>query len=235
MTPEQKERFEFYAYHKENSKIYPVVSLGVFGTLRKHTLLDIYSPEVNNGDTPFLEVTDNDVEIIEPTEIIENQNKLFQQLGKMVIEIDWVKIGKILENDKNYDGAGWEHLAKAWRDRKNFAVFHYFYNRFNKKYHWLEFLNETSLNDQESISILKYLENCNPLTPTETMLQWRGIEDEKEVCPECDGSGVKTYPNTTTWKGGFGGQALTKDVCNKCWGSGNSFKPWVDLSDLFQN
>lgn len=54
----------------------------------------------------------------------------------------------------------------------------------------------------------------------------RGVEIP---CPYCGGLGVKTYPDTTTWRGGAGGQAITLDVCDHCWGSGDANKPWLNL------
>lgn len=57
----------------------------------------------------------------------------------------------------------------------------------------------------------------------ERMLSIRGVEN---ACPECDGYGVLTYGDTSTWRRGAGGQMLTTDVCDKCWGSGDIDKPW---------
>lgn len=63
------------------------------------------------------------------------------------------------------------------------------------------------------------------------LVQWMGedrmgwLERHGFVCGECMGSGIKTYPNTTTWRGGVGGQALTPGVCDGCWGSGTD-RPW---------
>lgn len=45
-------------------------------------------------------------------------------------------------------------------------------------------------------------------------------------CQGCLGSGVFLYPDTTTWRGGVGGQAFTMDVCDACWGSGRHGAPW---------
>ena len=59
----------------------------------------------------------------------------------------------------------------------------------------------------------------------ETALNWRGIREE-DACRECGGSGMVAYGSTSTWRGGIGGQAITNDVCNKCWGSGNQYRPW---------
>lgn len=56
-------------------------------------------------------------------------------------------------------------------------------------------------------------------------LYWRGIEPGCE-CKECGGSGTKAYGSTATWRGGVGGQTITSDVCDKCWGSGESDRPW---------
>ena len=50
-------------------------------------------------------------------------------------------------------------------------------------------------------------------------LDWRGIDPER-VCQTCGGSGYRVYGGTSTWRGGVGGQTLTRDVCDKCWGSG---------------
>lgn len=61
--------------------------------------------------------------------------------------------------------------------------------------------------------------------------EWRGVDPEC-ACKDCYGSGVKTYSSTATWRGGIGGQAVTSAVCDKCWGSGNSNKPWANLRKM---
>lgn len=65
------------------------------------------------------------------------------------------------------------------------------------------------------------------MTPTskEQKLEWRCV-DQGDECNACGGSGVKLYGSTSTWRGGFGGQELTHDQCDKCWGSGSASKPW---------
>ena len=68
----------------------------------------------------------------------------------------------------------------------------------------------------------------------EKFLEWRNLTKE-EVCVSCLGSGVKTYGNTTTWKGGIGGQALTNDICNDCWGTGSKINKGVNLKELDVN
>jgi len=56
------------------------------------------------------------------------------------------------------------------------------------------------------------------------LLDWRNIEDP---CPICAGSGIRTYPNTATYhRASIAGQALTDDVCDRCWGSGDATHPW---------
>lgn len=66
----------------------------------------------------------------------------------------------------------------------------------------------------------------------EICLEWRGI-DPKDACGDCSGSGVKTYANTATWhSSAIAGQALTDDICDICWGSGNKHKPWLNLRKL---
>lgn len=62
---------------------------------------------------------------------------------------------------------------------------------------------------------------------TERFLMWRGIDgDRDQPCPACAGSGKRSYASTATWRGGIGGQAITVDVCDRCWGSGVKDKPW---------
>jgi hypothetical protein len=63
-------------------------------------------------------------------------------------------------------------------------------------------------------------------------LEWRGIDVEyggAAVCKDCQGSGVKAYGGTSTWRGGMCGQMITSDVCDKCWGSGNTNDKGADL------
>lgn len=62
-------------------------------------------------------------------------------------------------------------------------------------------------------------------------LDYRGLTLE-QACKHCSGSGVKSYGNTSTWRMGTGGQMITSDVCDNCWGSGNTEKPWTNLRQL---
>jgi hypothetical protein len=41
-------------------------------------------------------------------------------------------------------------------------------------------------------------------------------------CQRCHGYGYRAYGSTATWRGGIGGQAITTDVCDVCWGSGRN-------------
>lgn len=65
----------------------------------------------------------------------------------------------------------------------------------------------------------------NALERYNACLEWRGI-NQNDACQECGGAGVKAYGSTATWRGGIGGQMITNDVCNKCWGSGSRSLPW---------
>lgn len=62
-------------------------------------------------------------------------------------------------------------------------------------------------------------------------LNYRGLTIE-QACKHCAGSGVKNYGNTSTWRMGIGGQAITSDVCDVCWGSGNADEPLTNLRKL---
>ena len=60
----------------------------------------------------------------------------------------------------------------------------------------------------------------------ERVLSWRDIDSPTEACSRCGGAGGRTYASTATWRGGIGGQSLTWDVCDSCWGSGRSDRAW---------
>ena len=72
--------------------------------------------------------------------------------------------------------------------------------------------------------------------PHSVFLQWREIDihSGEIACPQCTGAGIKVYPNTTTWRGGIGGQMLTPDVCNHCWGSGKKDLPWPSHRTFYE-
>lgn len=67
------------------------------------------------------------------------------------------------------------------------------------------------------------------------ILAMRGIFDKEDICGDCEGLGIKSYPNTATYMRGSGisGQAFTDDICDKCWGSGNINRPFRDLRKAF--
>lgn len=60
-------------------------------------------------------------------------------------------------------------------------------------------------------------------------LAMRGVE---KPCSACSGVGLYTYGNTSTWRGGIGGQAMTLGICDKCWGSGDADHPWTNLREI---
>lgn len=60
-------------------------------------------------------------------------------------------------------------------------------------------------------------------------LAWRGIETP---CKACSGCGSRAYGSTATWHGGIGGRAITSDICDKCWGSGDAEHSWTNLRAL---
>ena len=62
----------------------------------------------------------------------------------------------------------------------------------------------------------------------ERMLSWRGL-DLRQYCKKCSGSGEWVYGSTAVWWGGVGGQAMTRGVCDQCWGSGDDKNPWTNL------
>lgn len=60
-------------------------------------------------------------------------------------------------------------------------------------------------------------------------LDWRGVE---QPCAACRGTGWKMYANTSTWRGGIGGNAMTRGQCDRCWGSGDEDRPWTNLRQM---
>ena len=51
-------------------------------------------------------------------------------------------------------------------------------------------------------------------------------------CAKCQGRGRRAYGSTSTWRGGIGGQAVTADVCDACWGSGSTEQKGTDQRAL---
>jgi hypothetical protein len=50
-------------------------------------------------------------------------------------------------------------------------------------------------------------------------------------CSLCGGRGRRVYGSTSTWREGMGGAAMTADVCDRCWGSGDDSEPFGDLRE----
>ncbi len=50
-----------------------------------------------------------------------------------------------------------------------------------------------------------------------------------KLCSGCSGTGTRTYGSTSTWRHGIGGQSITDDVCDQCWGTGNAARPGPNL------
>lgn len=48
-------------------------------------------------------------------------------------------------------------------------------------------------------------------------------------CTACGGQGSRAYGSTSSWRGGIGGQSITSDVCDRCWGTGRSDRTGPDL------
>jgi hypothetical protein len=63
----------------------------------------------------------------------------------------------------------------------------------------------------------------------ERFLHWRGVE---RPCGRCGGTGSRSYANSTGWRGGAGGQSITTDICDGCWGTGDADDKGVDLRKL---
>ena len=54
-------------------------------------------------------------------------------------------------------------------------------------------------------------------------------------CTACHGRGRREYPDTSTWRrGGYAGQAITVDICDRCWGTGDEGRPGTNLRELVE-
>lgn len=62
----------------------------------------------------------------------------------------------------------------------------------------------------------------------EWMRMMLGVSDP---CDACGGIGRRTYPCTSVWRGGAGGQTLTSGICDKCWGTGDLRNIGVNLRE----
>lgn len=90
--------------------------------------------------------------------------------------------------------------------------------------------------DQESRRLVKTIRENEELRARITELE-RELENldartnvkPNNPCPACSGYGLKTYGDTTTWMHGIGGQMMTEDVCDTCWGSGTTDRTGTDL------
>lgn len=63
----------------------------------------------------------------------------------------------------------------------------------------------------------------------ERFLAWRGVDTP---CRGCGGAGTRSYGSTATWRGGVGGQSMTSDVCDRCWGTGDADRHGTNLREL---
>jgi hypothetical protein len=74
------------------------------------------------------------------------------------------------------------------------------------------------------------LSQCRLLVEQEEELQRLRGSDGR--CDGCGGRGRRAYGDTTTWRGGVGGQMVTEDVCCTCWGSGDFDRPGANLRKM---
>jgi hypothetical protein len=63
------------------------------------------------------------------------------------------------------------------------------------------------------------------------VIERRGVHLD-DICTTCHGMGVTSYSNTSTWRKGFGGRAITQGICDACWGSGDKDHPWMNLRTM---
>ena len=97
--------------------------------------------------------------------------------------------------------------------------------------------NNTTLSQEERREIMharNELVRFSEQDPMVIAAEMRGV-DPQNVCEKCGGSGVHVYSSTATWMGGIGGQAMTMDVCDGCWGSGDKNRKGADLREVLRD
>lgn len=52
------------------------------------------------------------------------------------------------------------------------------------------------------------------------------------ACERCGGTQYIAYADTSTWRGGAGGQAITVGICDECWGTGRKDRKGPNLRDI---
>lgn len=52
------------------------------------------------------------------------------------------------------------------------------------------------------------------------------------ACERCGGAGQRAYGDTSTWRGGCGGQMIAVAVCDLCWGTGRSDRSGPNLRKI---
>jgi hypothetical protein len=67
-----------------------------------------------------------------------------------------------------------------------------------------------------------------------TLIQKRRRIYPENVCAKCAGTGTLVYGNTSTYWHSIGGAAMTQDVCEHCWGSGDASRPWPSHREFYE-
>jgi len=57
---------------------------------------------------------------------------------------------------------------------------------------------------------------------------------DNKLCRKCQGLGRAGYSNTSTYMHGCGGDMITNDICDQCWGSGDENKPFTNIRELIE-
>lgn len=68
-------------------------------------------------------------------------------------------------------------------------------------------------------------------TPDDFTRIWR-LRGVEVPCPNCKGLGTVMYGSGSTWRGGVGTASCERDVCDKCWGTGDLHRIGVDLRKM---
>ena len=69
-------------------------------------------------------------------------------------------------------------------------------------------------------------------TIEERVSAFRHLRGVTSPCPKCSGMGVRVYGSGATWRGGMGCAAMTWDVCDTCWGTGDTERTGANLREM---
>lgn len=115
---------KFKAWHKGEKRFYDVVSLGIYGQIRKHALLDVYSEQAEDGDAPLKMVQNHEVALLQFSGVVDRNGVEVFEGFKVKIPDDYDTYGMMAGEAREVYFAHGGFRLKPFNS--------------NQKGHWLE-------------------------------------------------------------------------------------------------